>query len=131
MIFLLFFFCLLWTEPVFAGEQEENSEEAYLEEVFDQVDFSELDIFMEEDGIEHMTFSELVHQFMQGGINRDSLSDVALWVKSLLFQEITEYTCESICVKTESPQWVHMDGETPCTITEALLKCKKGLRFQI
>lgn len=51
--------------------------------------------------------------------------------KHLLFQEITEYTCESICVKTESPQWVHMDGETPCTITEALLKCKKGLRFQI
>lgn len=90
LIFLLFFFCLLWAEPVFAGEQEENSEEAYLEEVFDQVDFSELDIFMEEDGIEQMTFSELVHQFMQGGINRESLSDVALWVKSLLFQEITQ-----------------------------------------
>ncbi|MGN0152970.1 MAG: diacylglycerol/lipid kinase family protein [Lachnospiraceae bacterium] len=49
--------------------------------------------------------------------------------KHLLFQEITEYTCERMSVKTESPQWFHMDGETPCKITEASWECKTGLRF--
>ena len=49
--------------------------------------------------------------------------------KHLLFHEITEHTCESMTVKTESPQWFHMDGETPCKITEASWRCKSGLRF--
>lgn len=51
--------------------------------------------------------------------------------KHFLFSEITEHTCERMTVKTESPQWFHMDGETSCKITEAVLECKKGLRFRM
>lgn len=49
--------------------------------------------------------------------------------KHFLFREITEHTCESMTVKTENPQWFHMDGEPPCKITEASWRCKSGLRF--
>ena len=49
--------------------------------------------------------------------------------KHFLFREITEHTCKCLTIQTEKPQWFHMDGETPCKITEASWRCRNGLRF--
>jgi len=49
--------------------------------------------------------------------------------KHLMFSNISEYRCRKLRVVTDKPQWIHMDGETPCRVTEAELRCKQGLRF--
>lgn len=49
--------------------------------------------------------------------------------KHLLFSNISEYRCRSMRVVVEKPQWIHMDGETPCRVTEAVLTCRQGLHF--
>lgn len=51
--------------------------------------------------------------------------------KHFIFQSITEHMCRRISISVEQPQWFHMDGETPCRITEAVLECKSGLRFRM
>lgn len=51
--------------------------------------------------------------------------------KHFVFRSITAHTCRKISVGVEQPQWFHMDGETPCRITEAVLECKSGLRFRM
>lgn len=49
--------------------------------------------------------------------------------KHYIFQNITEHRCKKIKIKTEKPQWFHMDGETPCRAAEVTWECKQGLRF--
>ncbi|MCM1179439.1 MAG: hypothetical protein NC347_04225 [Clostridium sp.] len=49
--------------------------------------------------------------------------------KHTIFRNITLYRCKKITVRTEFPQWLHMDGETPCRIREAQMECRSGLRF--
>lgn len=49
--------------------------------------------------------------------------------KHLLFSNIAEYKCRRLRVVVEKAQWIHMDGETPCRVREAVLKCEQGLRF--
>ena len=46
-----------------------------------------------------------------------------------LFRDITEYRCEKLEVEADKPQWVHMDGETPCQSRKVVMECKRGLRF--
>lgn len=48
----------------------------------------------------------------------------------LRFRNITGYRCRRYEVWTDTPQWVHMDGETPCRICYLAVECKQGLRFQ-
>jgi YegS/Rv2252/BmrU family lipid kinase len=50
--------------------------------------------------------------------------------KHLMFSNITEHECTTLHLVLERPQWFHMDGETPCKITELDWKCKQGLRFR-
>ena len=49
--------------------------------------------------------------------------------KHLLFSNISEYRCRKLRIVTDKPQWIHMDGETPCRVTEAEFRCKQGVRF--
>lgn len=49
--------------------------------------------------------------------------------KHLMFSNIDGYRCRKLRVVVEKPQWIHMDGETPCRTSEAVLSCKTGLRF--
>lgn len=49
--------------------------------------------------------------------------------KHLLFSNISEYRCRRMRIVAEKPQWIHMDGETPCQVKEATLTCCQGLRF--
>lgn len=49
--------------------------------------------------------------------------------KHFLFRNITAHRCRRIAVKTEEPQWFHLDGETPGRIQEITLECRTGLRF--
>lgn len=51
--------------------------------------------------------------------------------KHFAFRNITAYKCKQLRIKMEQPQWFHMDGETPCRITEAVWECKPGLRFRM
>ena len=49
--------------------------------------------------------------------------------KHLMFSNISEYRCRKLKIVTKKPQWIHMDGETPCKTNEIRLCCKQGLRF--
>ena len=49
--------------------------------------------------------------------------------KHLMFSNIAEYRCKKLRIVVDKPQWIHMDGETPCRVKEAVLTCKEGLRF--
>lgn len=49
--------------------------------------------------------------------------------KHLLFSNISEYRCRKMRIVVDKPQWIHMDGETPCRVREATLICRSGLRF--
>lgn len=49
--------------------------------------------------------------------------------KHILFHDITLHRCKKVTVRTEIPQWLHMDGETPCRIKEVRMECRSGLRF--
>ena len=49
--------------------------------------------------------------------------------KHLFFSNISEYRCKKIRIAVENPQWIHMDGETPCRVKEAVLTCRQGLNF--
>ena len=49
--------------------------------------------------------------------------------KHLIFSNIEEYRCRKMRIITEKPQWIHMDGETPCRIKAAELVCRQGLHF--
>lgn len=49
--------------------------------------------------------------------------------KHLLFRRITEHRCQRISIRTERPQWFHIDGDAPCQVRELMLECKSGLRF--
>lgn len=49
--------------------------------------------------------------------------------KHLLFKRITIHRCRRLYIRTEEPQWFHMDGETPCQIKELVLTCRSGIRF--
>jgi YegS/Rv2252/BmrU family lipid kinase len=51
--------------------------------------------------------------------------------KHLLFKNITEHECQKLQLQLDKPQWFHMDGETPCKISELSWECKQGLRFRI
>jgi diacylglycerol kinase family enzyme len=49
--------------------------------------------------------------------------------KHLLFKNITEHKCQKLHLQLDNPQWLHMDGETPCKIKSLIWECKQGLRF--
>lgn len=49
--------------------------------------------------------------------------------KHLLFHNITNHRCKVLRLETDQPQWIHLDGETPCQVSRVTLKCKQGLRF--
>lgn len=49
--------------------------------------------------------------------------------RHFIFHNITGHRCKKIRIRMEEPQRFHMDGETPCRITEVLWECKQGLRF--
>lgn len=47
----------------------------------------------------------------------------------LLFRNITNHRCKVLRLETDQPQWLHLDGETPCQVERVTLQCKQGLRF--
>ena len=49
--------------------------------------------------------------------------------KHVLFRNVTLYRCKKIKIQTQKPQWLHLDGETPCKTEYVTMECKKGLRF--
>jgi YegS/Rv2252/BmrU family lipid kinase len=49
--------------------------------------------------------------------------------KHFLFKNITEHKCRKLQLQLDKPQWFHMDGETPCKITNLSLECHQGIRF--
>lgn len=49
--------------------------------------------------------------------------------KHFMFRNITAYRCKRMEIKTEEPQWFHIDGETPCQTRSVRIECRKGLRF--
>ena len=49
--------------------------------------------------------------------------------KHLLFKGITNHRCKKMRLVTETPQWIHMDGETPYQVSEVIWESKGKLRF--
>ncbi len=49
--------------------------------------------------------------------------------KHYLLREVTGFRGRKLTIKTENPEWFHMDGETPCQIRRLTLECKTGLRI--
>lgn len=49
--------------------------------------------------------------------------------KHLLFKDITNHRCKRMRLVTETPQWTHMDGETPYQVSEIIWESKRKLRF--
>ena len=49
--------------------------------------------------------------------------------KHIWFSNIAVDRCRKIRVVTEKPQWIHLDGETPCQVKETTMTCKQGLKF--
>jgi diacylglycerol kinase family enzyme len=49
--------------------------------------------------------------------------------KHLLFKDITNHRCKKMRLVTETPQWIHMDGETPYQVSEVIWESKGKLRF--
>lgn len=49
--------------------------------------------------------------------------------KHLLFKDITNHRCKKMRLVTETPQWIHMDGETPYQVSEVTWESKGKLRF--
>ncbi len=49
--------------------------------------------------------------------------------KHLLFKDITNHRCTKMRLVTETPQWIHMDGETPYQVSEITWESKGKLRF--
>lgn len=49
--------------------------------------------------------------------------------KHLLFKGITNHRCKKMRLVTETPQWIHMDGETPYQVSEITWESKGKLRF--
>lgn len=49
--------------------------------------------------------------------------------KHLLFKDITNHRCTKMRLVTETPQWIHMDGETPYQVSEVTWESKGKLRF--
>lgn len=49
--------------------------------------------------------------------------------KHLLFKGITNHRCKKMQLVTETPQWIHMDGETPYKVREITWESKGKLRF--
>lgn len=49
--------------------------------------------------------------------------------KHILFSNIGQYRSRSVRVVTSEPQWIHMDGETPCRVRDVTLSCRQGLHF--
>ena len=49
--------------------------------------------------------------------------------KHLMFSNISEFRCQTLRVVVDRPQWIHMDGETPYRVKEAVISCRQGLRF--
>ena len=49
--------------------------------------------------------------------------------KHLLFKGITNHRCKKMRLVTETPQWIHMDGETPYQVREVTWESKGKLRF--
>lgn len=49
--------------------------------------------------------------------------------KHLLFRKIREYKTRKLTIYGEQPQWIHLDGETPCKVTGCRMQCVSGLRF--
>lgn len=45
------------------------------------------------------------------------------------FRDITAHRCREVRVELETPQWFHMDGETPAKIQKLQMRCCTGLRF--
>lgn len=49
--------------------------------------------------------------------------------KHLLFKAITNHRCRKMRLVTETPQWIHMDGETPYQVSEVVWESKGKVRF--
>ncbi len=49
--------------------------------------------------------------------------------KHLIFSNITNYRCRSYRVALSKPEWIHLDGETPCKVKGAKFTSKSGIRF--
>ena len=49
--------------------------------------------------------------------------------KHLLFKDITNHRCKKMRLVTKTPQWIHMDGETPYRVREVIWESKGKLRF--
>lgn len=49
--------------------------------------------------------------------------------KHMLFSNISLYRCKKLRVVIKSPQWIHLDGETPCKVKEVVMTCRQGLRL--
>lgn len=89
-IFLLLFVwgCIGGSMASYGAECGEESEE-YLTELFDQVDFSELDLFLEEQE-EEISFSDVVESLLTEGILGADYSLLGQWILDALFLEISQ-----------------------------------------
>lgn len=62
-------------------------------------------------------------------VEASSGSCACLFQKHLLFKDITNHRCKKMRLVTETPQWIHMDGETPYQVSEVIWESKGKLRF--
>lgn len=46
-----------------------------------------------------------------------------------MLREVRGFRCRKVTIRTEKPEWFHMDGETPHQIRRLTLICKSGLRL--
>lgn len=87
----------LWVPaPVFALETEglgqgSGEESVFLEEMMGNLDFAELDGFLEKEEfgmVEHISFSELVGQMLEQGFSEFDYGRIIDWLKDALFGEV-------------------------------------------
>lgn len=87
---LLFFF--LTPMRTRAAEPAMESEDTYLEELMGEVDFSEVDVFMEEEAFPEqknkIMFSDIVGELLEKGIGGFDYSMLLSWGKDVIFFEI-------------------------------------------
>ena len=94
-VLLLSLFFLWIPAPAFALEADSfgqgGEDGTFLEEMMGNVDFAELDGFLEREDFgmkEHISFSELVGQMLEQGFSDFDYSRITDWLKEILFAEV-------------------------------------------
>jgi stage III sporulation protein AE len=80
----LLLFCILGTTDVV------RAEEVYLEKIWEELDFSEVEDMLEETGEEQISFTELVQDLIQEGVTGFDYAKLFDWVKGIFLSEMKE-----------------------------------------